>query len=354
MTYLLGSAIGSSAAAFEKTRDLVDRFIPRFSKVILNEVLTITELKKTLGIFNFLILLWSMTPLVSSLRNIFKGIFRTGTRKPFFIEKIKDILRILIILLFFMVMSTAAVAGLFLKIAKSIPVLDAIPGYVELLAPLLFLVIVIFFLYSLFFPGVRFRHLLAGSLTTAFLWLVMGPAFNLFLSYNPGYGYAFGSLKSIFIIMIWIYYSQCVFLFGAEFTAALDRQEAILIRSVIEGKRGLPRAGRKHYLISHVKGSVIFHEGDNSVDMYYVLEGSVSIQREGREIAVIPRGKYFGEMAFLLREKRVASAVALEDTDLIIINTRNMDALMKEFPEIIIDMLREVASRLRETDKLLD
>ena len=49
----------------------------------------------------------------------------------------------------------------------------------------------------------------------------MTPAFHLFITYNPGYGFAFGSFKSLFVVIIWIDYSLVVFLFGAEITASL-------------------------------------------------------------------------------------------------------------------------------------
>jgi membrane protein len=65
----------------------------------------------------------------------------------------------------------------------------------------------------------RTRQLIIGSLVTSLLWFAMRPAFHLFLTYNPGYGFAFGSFKSLFVVIIWIYYFLVVFLFGAEIAA---------------------------------------------------------------------------------------------------------------------------------------
>jgi CRP-like cAMP-binding protein len=80
----------------------------------------------------------------------------------------------------------------------------------------------------------------------------------------------------------------------------------------------------------------------------------VGILKEGKQIAVIPEGKFFGEMSFLLAAPRTASAVALEDTELVIITDENIINLMNEYPEFVVGALREMARRLRETNKLID
>ena len=49
------------------------------------------------------------------------------------------------------------------------------------------------------------------------------PLFGLFLQYNPGYGYAFGSLKTIFLLLVWIYYAFVIILFGAVVIAVIRR-----------------------------------------------------------------------------------------------------------------------------------
>ena len=54
------------------------------------------------------------------------------------------------------------------------------------------------------------------------------PLFGWFLSVNPDYGYAFGSLKAIFLLLIWVYYTFAAVLLGAEILAALRRQRTRL------------------------------------------------------------------------------------------------------------------------------
>ncbi len=82
---------------------------------------------------------------------------------------------------------------------------------------------------------------------------------------------------------------------------------------------------------------------------------SASCKREKRHlIAVIAQGKSFGGLSFLLSSPRVATAVALEEVELVMLNNENISNLMNEFPEFVVGMLREMALRLRETNRLID
>jgi membrane protein len=350
LTSLLGTAIGSSESALLKTRALAEQFIPRFSEVVIREVGQIAAFGTTLSLVNLLLLLWSITPLVGSIRTAIETIFKTPVAHSFVARKVLDIIIVLTLVTAFSVIAALGVVlNVFVQIGK-VTLVSSLAASVAAVVVVVFLVLLI---YLVFMPRVRWPHLLAGSVTTAALWLVMRPAFSLFLTFNPGFGLAFGSFKSLFIVIIWIYYSQAVFLFGAEVTSAMSRKDSIMIRRLMEGKRMVPAGGRSRFVSSLEPGRTIFEEGDSGSEMYFVLKGSVSIRKEGREIAVIPAGKHFGEMSFLLAEPRTAAAVAGEDCELIVIDSRNIELLMREFPGYIRDMLTEMARRLKETNALV-
>jgi CRP-like cAMP-binding protein len=59
-------------------------------------------------------------------------------------------------------------------------------------------------------------------------------------------------------------------------------------------------------------------------------------------------------MSFLLSSPRVATAVALEDVELAILDNENINKLMNEEPEFIVEILKEMAERLRETSSAID
>jgi len=351
LTSLLGAAIGSSAEAFSRTQTLLTQLIPAYSQDILREVRFIAAHRRTISLVNSLVLLWTITPLVGDMRLVLGTIFRKKPSRPFLLEKLFDVA----ITIVFLVGSAAiAVAGIVLRLIEKTGPLHQLPAYLVGVAPFFFVATVVFSLYFLFSPRIPALLLVAGALITALLWFAIRPVFHIFLMYNPGYGVAFGSFKSLFVVIIWIYVSLAVFLFGAELAAGLNRKETIFIKKMMEGEKNVPASVIEKYTVRYTKGEVIFSEGNEGSEMFSVRRGSVAIWKNSRAIAVIREGKYFGEMSFLLTAPRVATAIALEDVELVAISNENIINLMNEFPDFILDMLREMALRLRETDKLVE
>jgi len=237
LTALLGAAIGSSAEALRKTQEIVAQFIPAYGQVILREVGFIASHKGTIGLVNLFVLFWSITPLVADLRISLGAIFRKKPTRPFLLEKLFDVA---ISIVFLVGLSAVAVAGVVLSLAGRLRPLRMLPLSLEEAALFLVVTGVVFALYFTFSKKVRILHLLAGSLATSLLWFALRPAFHLFLTFNPGYGFAFGSFKSLFVVIIWIYFSLALFLFGAELAASLGRKETVFIKKLMEGKRGIP------------------------------------------------------------------------------------------------------------------
>jgi membrane protein len=351
ITSIAGAAVGSSQSALAQVQDVLTQLLPGYSEVILREVRHITSFRGAIGVVNFLVLILTVTPLVANLREVLGAVFRRAPGRPFLLEKLLDLA---LTIIFLVGVTAIAVAGVVLPIIEHRLPLPVLLGYAETIAPFLFLMLTVFLLYLAFSKGMPKRYLLAGALTATGLWFVMRPLFHLFIAYNPGYGFAFGSFKSLFVVLIWIYYSIIVFLLGAELAAALDRKEIAVIRRLMEGKRNVPRSVAERYLVRHNQGSMVFREGDAGEEMFLVLAGSVSIRKGDREIVRVGAGQYFGAVSFLLDAPHIASAEAMEDTELVVINRRSVPDLMHESPEIMFAILQEMASRLREVNRLIE
>ncbi len=111
------------------------------------------------------------------------------------------------------------------------------------------------------------------------------------------------------------------------------------------------------YTVEFVTGDYIFREGDLGTEMYIVHEGRVEIlkelKNEERQLAVLEKGDFFGEMAILEELPRTASARALTPVKLLQINGSTFDQMLRSNPEIAVRMMRKLSRRLRETDRLL-
>jgi membrane protein len=346
LTFLLSLAVGSNQEAMAVAAKLVAQVIPRFGGVILREVGLMARVYRSAGAFNALVLLWSLMPLVGAFRSILAQMFRLPRRPSIWAQKGLDLLTALV---FALGLASMAALGLGLDLLKGFHLVEA--GGLGLLLPFGFTVLLLLGNYAMFMPRVRFPHLLAGAVATAVLWFLLKPAFTLFLTWRHSYGLTFGSFKALFIVFIWIYYSMAVLLFGAEVTATLHRGEALHIKRLMEGRKGLPAMARRRFLRTFPAGQVLFQEGDGGGEMYHILEGAVGVRRNGQDLATLGPGAFVGEMSFLLGHPRSATARALEDTVCVAIHDRNVRALMREFPGTIQEMLVQMATRLRDTSE---
>ena len=123
---------------------------------------------------------------------------------------------------------------------------------------------------------------------------------------------------------------------------------------MMEGEKDIPLRIMKKYVNYHAQGNMIFREGDQGTEMYCVLKGRVSIRKGEVEIGVAPEGKCFGEMSFLLSSPRVVTAVALDDVELVAISNENINILMIEDPAFVVEMLRDIAKRMRAMNEVVD
>ena len=103
-------------------------------------------------------------------------------------------------------------------------------------------------------------------------------------------------------------------------------------------------------------GNLIFLEESEGKNLFFVIEGSVKVTRlskEGREVilAMLNAGDFFGEMSLLDGESRSANVIALENTEVLSLNRNDFLDVLNDYPKIAIQLLKEMTSRLRKSDR---
>jgi CRP/FNR family transcriptional regulator len=146
------------------------------------------------------------------------------------------------------------------------------------------------------------------------------------------------------------------------------QKEFLAASHILPHIQGLPR-----YLLSaclsmrsYPKGKSIFQEDDDGTCLYILLKGEVLIYKlhkaQGQTIAkdnkkthltILGPGKVFGEMACLdkTQSKRSASAQAIRQTSLFMLDVQIFDVLCNTFPALTFDLLvYDLATRVRENN----
>ncbi|MBP3894592.1 MAG: cyclic nucleotide-binding domain-containing protein [Atopobiaceae bacterium] len=105
------------------------------------------------------------------------------------------------------------------------------------------------------------------------------------------------------------------------------------------------------------KGQVVFRQGDPGDCLYYIRWGSVGVYvnygaKNQEKLAELRAGDYFGEMGLIDNERRSATVISLDyDTVLNRISEQEFDEFLNENPARIVDILKRLSHKLRDTTK---
>jgi NTE family protein len=105
----------------------------------------------------------------------------------------------------------------------------------------------------------------------------------------------------------------------------------------------------------HVRGDVIFREGEPGETMYLVVSGQVEVLAGADQapLAALGPGSFVGELALLLGEPRSATLRVVADTMLWSLHRPDLDVLLTEHPVIGVELSRELGRRLVATNRQL-
>jgi CRP-like cAMP-binding protein len=97
-------------------------------------------------------------------------------------------------------------------------------------------------------------------------------------------------------------------------------------------------------------GSVVFEVGAPGTEMYGVIDGEIELRTAHGKVFRIGPDETFGEMAIVDQAPRMATAVAVEETTLAVIDERTFLFLIHETPTFALQVMSSLAARLRAAD----
>jgi membrane protein len=345
----------SSQVALKGIENLVAKIFPRFSAVLTKEIYFLLENKNTIGILGFVALFWSITPLSDAVRSTFQRIFKIEKKRPFIRSTLLDMLTVSVMLILFGVLVFSELFYDYLEetLYGDYPfVLD----FIDVTGPVLLTFLFVLFFYVIFLPvKLKTGQLCIGAGITAILWTMIREVFSAFITYNPALGFAFGSMKAIFILVLWSFLSFAVLILGMEVLANIRKKDTIILQALFNVNRSKSKKTQRlleQFIREYRQEEIVFHEGDKGERMFYVVSGQVNIVRNNTVINAVKPAEYFGEMAMLLNVPRIATAVVAEPgTQLAIISRRNFDILLHDNPDVVLTILKSMAHRLRLADE---
>jgi len=110
-------------------------------------------------------------------------------------------------------------------------------------------------------------------------------------------------------------------------------------------------AARRRY----PKDTVVFFENEEGDSFFMILEGRVKVTilgDDGREVilSMLGAGDFFGEMALLDNEPRSATAIAVEETELLSLHRTDFQTVLTDNRSITTALIKVLTARLRRAN----
>lgn len=98
-------------------------------------------------------------------------------------------------------------------------------------------------------------------------------------------------------------------------------------------------------------GETVVSEGESGVGFFLIIEGRAEVRRSGKVLSKLGEGQFFGEMTLLDEQPRSADVVAVEPTRCLIFTVWDFHGMIRTYPKMAREIMKEMARRLRLTNK---
>lgn len=225
---LVGIYLYSDREVLNHIRRYFENAIPSLDPRIMRNILRIIRDRKIVGILGIGGLIWTSTWVFSSLRTALNMIFQVERDRGILRGKVIDLLMILLAGIF-LLMSMILTSGItFIQSYRFGPFLSLGPSLrfiLKYIIPFFFTFWMCFLIYKII-PNrkIYFKTALQAALFTSLLWEVSKQLFGWYVQHLGRFSMVYGSLSTLAIFFLWIYYSSAILLLGGEVAFLLEKR----------------------------------------------------------------------------------------------------------------------------------
>jgi membrane protein len=224
---LIGTYLYSSQEVMSHLRHYLENIAPSLDPRVMGNVLKIVRDRKIVGILGIGGLIWTSTWVFSSLRTALNNVFQVERGRSILRGKAIDLLMILLAGIFFLVSMALTSAVTFLRSYRFQSMVDIGPilqWILKYLVPFFFTFWMCFVVYKII-PNkkIQFRTALQAAFFTGLLWEVAKQLFGWYVLHLGRFSMVYGSLSTLAIFFLWIYYSSAILILGGGVAFLLER-----------------------------------------------------------------------------------------------------------------------------------
>jgi len=225
---LVGTYLYSSREVLNHIRKYLETVVPTLDPKIMQNILKITRDRRIVGILGMGGLIWSCTWVFSSIRTALDMVFQVRKERGILRGKAIDILMIFLAGIALLVSMTLTSAITFLQGFRVQPLVAMGP----LLRWILKYIVPFFFTYSMFFSiykiipdrKISVSSALRAAFFSSLLWEATKQLFGWYVLHLGRFSMVYGSLSTLIIFFLWIYYSSAILLLGGEIAFLLEER----------------------------------------------------------------------------------------------------------------------------------
>jgi CRP/FNR family transcriptional regulator, cyclic AMP receptor protein len=116
------------------------------------------------------------------------------------------------------------------------------------------------------------------------------------------------------------------------------------------GRRDIEEVGRLADEVDLKAGHVLMRQGDPGREFFVVIDGEVSVERDGRHVANVGPGGFVGDIALVTERPRTATVTATVPSRFLVVGHREFHSLMDQYPSIRMSVLESMAIMLRDLE----
>jgi membrane protein len=178
----------------------------------------------------------------------------------------------------------------------------------------------------------------------------------------------YGILGSLILTLVAVYAIFTLFFLFAEYVYVSNRFDVLMLERMFFFRQLKSKGGKigkylfkrpynlfKKYARKFQPGDILFQEGDKGEEIYFTYHGKIGIylKTDGikKRIAAVNEGEIFGEMAYLLKEKRTATAIVETESTLFVITPAIFEGLLKVNRTVSQNVIELLCDRLQERHK---
>ena len=115
-------------------------------------------------------------------------------------------------------------------------------------------------------------------------------------------------------------------------------------------KKELQKIAKATDEITLPAGHVLMEQGQLGREAFVIVDGTATVERNGRKIAQLGAGSAVGELSLLDRGERTATVTADTDLTVLVIGPREFGAVIDSVPSLSGKLLQAMATTIRDLD----